>query len=34
MKVEALSRLIEKSNEAFTKMSDAEKRVEVAKDTL
>jgi hypothetical protein len=34
MKVEALGELIEKSNEAFNKMSDAEKRVEVAKDTL
>jgi hypothetical protein len=34
MKVEALSKLIEESNEAFNKMSDAEKRVEVVKDTL
>jgi hypothetical protein len=34
MKVEALGELIKKNNEAFTKMSNAEKRVEVAKDTL
>jgi ribosomal protein L10 len=34
MKVEVKCKLIEKSNEAFTKMSDAEKRVEVAKNTL
>jgi hypothetical protein len=34
MKVEALGELIKRNNEAFLLMSNAEKRVEVAKDTL